>query len=124
MTTTVTFDGVDLTGTGSMVNFPSGYATVMDIPTSTINTPSRSGAISINSSPNSVSMPASYTILSGGRTEYLIIRHKQSVIGDLVITVGVVVTTIEQVKLRSVSKAAPLGGGAIQCSLLFELLTT
>lgn len=124
MSTIITFDGVDLTGTGSMVNFPGGYATVMDIPTSTINTPSRSGAISINGSANSVSMPASYTILSGGRTEYLLIRNKQSVIGDLVITDMSGVTTIEQVKLRSVSKASPLGGGAIQCSLLFELLTT
>ena len=124
MTTIITFDGVDLTASGSMVNFTNGIATVLDIPSSTVNTPSRVGAISINGSGNSVSMPSVYTILSGGRTEYLLIKNKQSVIGDLVITDLSGVTTIQQVKLRAVSKAAPLGGGALRCNLLFELLTT
>ena len=121
MTTSVTFDGVTLTGSGSVVNFSGGIETVLDIPSSTINSDSRVGAISINSSGNSVSMSASYTILTGGRTEFLLIKAKQTVIGQLELIGLSGTTTIQNVKLLKVSKASPLGGGALRCSLLFEL---
>ncbi len=121
MTTSVTFDGVTLTGSGSVVNFSGGIETVLDIPSSTINSDSRVGAISINSSGNSVSMSASYTILTGGRAEFLLIKAKQSVIGELELIGLSGTTTINNVKLLKVSKASPLGAGALRCSLIFEL---
>lgn len=120
---TQSFDAVILDDNCSVVNFSQGFPTVMNIPSSVINTPSRVGAIVVTDVANSVPFSGTYTIpfgiLPGGqRTEYGLLKAKEGVIGQLINGL----TTIDNVLLKSVSVPSPIGGtGALSANLVFEL---
>ena len=120
---TQSFDAVILDGNCSVVNFPQGFPTVLNVPSTVINTPSRAGAIVITDVVNSVPFTGTYTIPfgllpAGQRTEYGLIKAKEGTIGDLINGA----TTINNVLLKSVSVPSPIGGqGALSATLVFEL---
>lgn len=131
MTTTIKFDGLVLTGNGNMVNFPGGFATVLNKPVSTINTPSRISAIVIIDDLNSAQFPGIYNIFGGTgptfpqRDVYNLVKAKESTIGILIFNEGEAnEIQIPQALLKAVSLPSPLGGGALSCSLVFEKVAT
>jgi len=116
MTILITFDGLDLTASGSMVNFPSGYPTVLNKPSQVLNTPSRATAIILQDQDNSAPFTGNYSIF-GTRTQYDSIKAKEGTLGTLVVGTD----TIQNVYLRAVSQPAERGG-TFSCSLAFELV--
>jgi hypothetical protein len=121
MTTSITFDGVTLTNSGSMVNFPNGYPTVLNKPSVVFDSNARTGGIVITDNEGSASFTGSYSIF-GGRSEYNTIKAKEGTVGQLVITIDAVPTTINNVALLSVSGAVTRGP-VITCQLAFNLTT-
>ena len=132
MTTTIKYDGLTLTGNGNMVNFPGGFGTVMNTPVSVINTPSRSVAIVIQDALNSSQFAGTYTIIGGTdptfpqRAVYNNIKGKEGAAPRILIfNEGEAnEVSIDNVTLRSVSNASELGGGALRCNLIFELVAS
>lgn len=121
MTTSITFDSLVLTLSGSVANFPDGYPTVLNTPTVVYNTPSRTGGIPVTDSQNTVKFSASYSIF-GGRSQYDSIKAKESVLGTLEIVDSSGTTTINNVILRAVSMPSQRAS-TFRCSLEFELIS-
>ena len=113
------FDGVNLKGSGSIVNFGGSQPpSVLDIPVSIINSNSRDTPIVLKDGSNSVPFAGSYRILTGGIAEYNLIKAKQGTTGTLINGTQ----TVNNVTLRAVSLPASLGSTGITCSLSFEFL--
>jgi len=113
------FDGLNLNGSGSLVNFGGTQApSVLDTPVQVINSNSRTTPIVIKDGSNSVRFSGSYRIFTGGLAEYNLIKAKQGTTGVLINGTQ----TLDSVTLLSVSLASSLGSGGVQCSLAFEFL--
>lgn len=116
---TQSFNGVTLDGTGSIVNFGNTRPTdILDTPTMAINSNSRTGAILRLDGDNSVQFSGVYQILSGGQSEYELIKAQQGNIGVLINDTQ----TIQNVALINVGLAQSLGNGVLRCSLQFEYM--
>lgn len=121
---TQSFAGTALDGPGSIVNFgDTRPAQVMDVPVQIINSNSRTSGIVRIDGNNSVPFTGAYTILTGTTpggqaTEYAIIKAKEGVVGVLINGSQ----TVQNVCLVRVSLSQSLGGGALRCNLVFELL--
>ena len=115
---TQSFDGTILDGTGSIVNFPNLPPEVLDVPSQVINSNARDSGILIIDGKQSAPFSGVYTILTGGNTEYALIKAKEGTVGVLVNNTQ----TINNVALLTVSKAQQLGNGALRCNLTFELM--
>lgn len=117
MTVAITFDALTLTNTGSMVNF-GNFPRAMSNPSTVYNSNARSTPIFVTNDNDDSPPPftGSYTILTGGLTEYDAIKAKEAVIGTLVRGSE----TLTTVLLQSVS-SPNLSGGVVTCTLTFVL---
>jgi len=78
------FDGVSLSGLGSIVNFGATRpATTPDIPITIMNSNSRATPIVIKDGGNSAPFAGVYTILIGGPSDYDAIKAKVGDTGTL-----------------------------------------
>ena len=115
---TQSFDGVPLSNSESIVNFPNFPPSVLDTPVQIINSNSRDTPIKIKDGKNSPPFVGAYQILTGGIAEYDAIKAKEGDTGTLVNNSQ----TVNNVTLKAVSLAQNLGGGALRCQLSFEFL--
>jgi len=125
MTTQITFNAVDLTADGSMVNFPNGYPKVLDSIAVVYDSNARDYPIIVTDSENSVPFTGTWTIFgassSSVRTKYDAIKALQATVGDLVITKDTVQVAGVSVLLRQVSLPS-FRGSVATCTLDFVLV--
>ena len=113
------FDGVNLNTSGSIINFGATRpADTQDIPIVIINSNSRTTAIVIKDGGNSAPFAGVYTILTGGISEYNLIKAKVGTTGTLIDGSE----TYLNITLKAVGRAQNLGAGALRCALSFEFM--
>ena len=115
----ITFNGVTLAdtagGQGSVVNFPK-FPRAMSTPSTVYNSNARDTPIFVTDGENSTTFTGAYQILTGGLTEYDLIKDKESTVGTLVRDSE----SLTAVLLQSVSDPA-LRSGVVTCTLTFVL---